>query len=79
MPTDTANLMEKIYDLFSGIYASTANNKAFLVFETLGIPISEGMFKLDPSDPAFCQPLAVASPRSRTRHRRFGAVPSYGA
>jgi hypothetical protein len=59
MPTDTANLMEKIYDLFSGIYASTASNKAFLVFETLGIPISEGMFKLDPSDPAFCQPLAV--------------------
>jgi hypothetical protein len=59
MATDTANLMGKIYDLFSGIYASTASNKAFLAFEALGIPISDGMFKLNPSDAAFCQPLAV--------------------
>ncbi len=61
MPADTSDLLQKVYDLFSSIYASTASDQAFLAFETLGIPISDGMFKLDPSDPngALLAPLAV--------------------
>jgi hypothetical protein len=61
MSTDTSDLLQKVYDLFSSVYASTASDQAFLAFETLGIPISDGMFKLDPSDPngALLAPLAV--------------------
>ena len=47
MPTSTANLMQKIYDLFSGIYATQDSGKAFLAFELAGLPLSADMFKLN--------------------------------
>lgn len=47
MPTDTTNLMEKVYDLISGIYSSTTGDASFLAFD-VGVPLSAGMFKLDP-------------------------------
>jgi hypothetical protein len=59
MPIDTTNLMQEIYDLFSNIYAKSSSKDAFLAFEVLGIPVSEGMFKLDASDNNMSQPLAV--------------------
>jgi len=46
MPTDTANLMEKVYDLFSGLYASKGNSGAFLAFE-MGVPFTKDMFTLN--------------------------------
>jgi hypothetical protein len=59
MPTDTGDLMEKVYDLFSGIYASTSGSGAFLAFEKLGVPVTPGMFKLTPTDTALSPALAV--------------------
>jgi hypothetical protein len=59
MPTDTGDLMEKVYDLFSGIYAAKAGDAAFLAFEKLGVPITPGMFKLQPTDTTFSAALAV--------------------
>lgn len=59
MPTNTGDLMEKVYDLFSGIYAATAGDGAFLAFEKLGVPITPGMFKLQPTDTTFSSALAV--------------------
>jgi hypothetical protein len=59
MPIDTANLMGEVYSLFASIYTTKAADQAFLSFEALGIPISDGMFKLNPSDTAFSPPLAV--------------------
>ncbi len=46
MPTDTANLMGKVYDLFSGLYASKGNSSAFLAFE-MGVPFTKDMFTLN--------------------------------
>ncbi len=59
MPIDPANLMGEVYSLFASIYTSKATDQAFLSFEALGIPVSDGMFKLNPSDTAFSPPLAV--------------------
>ena len=59
MPADTTNLMERIYDLLTEVYASTAGGSAFLAFEKLGVPISPGMFKLSPTDTALSPALAV--------------------
>jgi hypothetical protein len=59
MPTDTGDLMEKVYDLFSGIYAAKAGDGAFLAFEKLGVPITAGMFKLQSTDTQFSPALAV--------------------
>ena len=59
MPTDTGDLMEKVYDLFSAIYAAQAGDTAFLAFEKLGVPITAGMFKLQPTDTQFSSALAV--------------------
>jgi len=59
MPADTANLMERIYDLLSEIYSSTAGGSAFLAFEKMGVPISPGMFKLALTDAALSPALAV--------------------
>jgi hypothetical protein len=59
MPTDTGDLMQKVYDLFSGIYAAKAGDGAFLAFEKLGVPITPGMFKLQPTDTTFSAALAV--------------------
>lgn len=59
MPTDTGDLMEKVYDLFSGIYAAEAGDGAFLAFEKLGVPITPGMFKLQSTDTQFSPALAV--------------------
>jgi hypothetical protein len=46
MATDTANLMEKVYDLFSGLYASKGSHDTFLAFE-MGVPFSKDMFTLN--------------------------------
>ena len=46
MPTDTANLMQKVYDLFSALYASKGGSDAFLAFET-GVPFTKDMFTLN--------------------------------
>ncbi|MGH7125025.1 MAG: hypothetical protein ACREFI_11680, partial [Stellaceae bacterium] len=54
-----ANLMEEVYDLLSGLYTPAANGTAFLAFEKLGVPISSGMFKLQPTDTALSPALAV--------------------
>src|SRR5437016_11991161 len=51
--------MEKVYDLFSGIYAAEAGDGAFLAFEKLGVPITPGMFKLQSTDTQFSPALAV--------------------
>src|SRR5882724_6749526 len=51
--------MQKVYDLFSGIYAAKAGDGAFLEFEKLGVPITPGMFKLQPTDTQFSPALAV--------------------
>ena len=59
MPTDTGDLMEKVYDLFSAIYAAEAGDGAFLAFEKLGVPITPGMFKLQSTDTQFSPALAV--------------------
>lgn len=59
MPTDTGDLMQKVYDLFSGIYAAEAGDGAFLAFEKLGVPITPGMFKLQSTDTQFSPALAV--------------------
>jgi hypothetical protein len=59
MPTDTGDLMQKVYDLFSGIYAAKAGDGAFLAFEKLGVPITPGMFKLQSTDTQFSPALAV--------------------
>ena len=59
MPTDTGDLMEKVYDLFSSIYAAEAGDTAFLAFEKLGVPITPGMFKLQPTDTQFSSALGV--------------------
>jgi hypothetical protein len=59
MPIDPANLMGEVYSLFASIYTAKATDHALLSFEALGIPISDGMFKLNPSDAAFNPPLAV--------------------
>ncbi len=59
MPTDTTDLMGKIYDFFSSIYAASSTDKAFLAFEPLGIPITDAMFKMDQSDTTLSAPLAV--------------------
>ena len=59
MPTDTGDLMEKVYDLFSSVYAARAGDGAFLAFEKLGVPITQGMFKLQPTDTTFSAALAV--------------------
>jgi hypothetical protein len=45
MPTDTANLMQRVYDLFSALYASKGGSDAFLAFET-GVPFTRDMFTL---------------------------------
>jgi hypothetical protein len=49
--------MEKVFDLFSSIYASKAGDGAFLAFEKLGVPITPGMFKLE--DGTFSPALAI--------------------
>ena len=59
MPTGTANLMENIYDLLSGLYTPSTAGTAFLAFEKLGVPISTGMFKLQPTDAALSPALGV--------------------
>jgi hypothetical protein len=59
MPASNTNLMERIYDLLSEVYTSTAGSSAFLAFEKMGVPISPGMFKLAPTDTAFSPALAV--------------------
>lgn len=59
MPIDPANLMGEVYSLFASIYTTKATDQAFLSFEALGIPISDGMFKLNPADTALSPPLAV--------------------
>jgi len=59
MSIDPANLMSSIYSFFSSLYPSTAGGQAFLAFEPLGLPMSDDMFKLDPSDAALSPPLAV--------------------
>jgi hypothetical protein len=46
MSTDTANLMQKVYDLFSALYASKGVADAFLAFET-GVPFTKDMFTLN--------------------------------
>jgi hypothetical protein len=51
--------MEKVFDLFSNIYKSSAGDGAFLAFEKLGVPITQGMFKLQPTDTTFSTALAV--------------------
>lgn len=59
MPADNENLMERIYDLLTEIYSSTAGGSAFLAFEKMGVPVSPGMFKLALTDTALSPALAV--------------------
>ena len=59
MPSGTANLKDEVYDLLSGLYTPAAGGTAFLAFEKLGVPISSGMFKLQPTDTALSPALAV--------------------
>lgn len=58
MPTDTVDLIQKVHDVFAGAYAKIASDEAFLAFEPMGIPLPDGMFKLDAAS-AYCPPLAV--------------------
>ena len=59
MATDSANLIGQVYDLLASTYAASRSDQAFLAFEALGMPISDGMFKLSPTDKAFSPALAV--------------------
>jgi hypothetical protein len=59
MPIDTSNLMGEIYDTFSKAYAKAKNDQAFMAFEVLGIPMTDGMFRLNATDTAYCPPLAI--------------------
>lgn len=59
MATDSANLIGQVYDLLASTYAASQTDQAFLAFEALGMPISDGMFKLSPTDKVFSPALAV--------------------
>src|SRR4051794_36422653 len=59
MPIDTSNLMGEIYDVFSKIYAKVKSDQAFMAFEVLGLPMTDGMFKLNSTDTDYTAPLAV--------------------
>jgi hypothetical protein len=59
MPVNTTDLMQNIYDLFTGIYATSSGSSARLAFEKLGVPISTTMFKLNQADTALSPALAV--------------------
>jgi hypothetical protein len=59
MPIDTSNLMGEIYDTFSKAYAKAKNDQAVMAFEVLGIPMTDGMFRLNATDTAYCPPLAI--------------------
>jgi hypothetical protein len=59
MPTDTSDLMGKVYDFFSGVYASVSTKQAFLAFEPLGLPMPSASFKDNPADTVLDPALAV--------------------
>ncbi len=59
MPVNTTDLMQNIYDLFTGIYAASNGAGAALAFERLGVPISTSMFRINPADTALSPALAV--------------------
>jgi hypothetical protein len=59
MSVDPAHLMEEVYNLLSNVYSSSASKQAILAFEAFGLPISDAMFKLNPSDATLSAPLAV--------------------
>jgi hypothetical protein len=58
MPVSTTDLMQKIYEVFASAYAARANGSAFLAFEKLGVPLTDGMFKLNETDAAESPALA---------------------
>jgi hypothetical protein len=59
MPISTADLMGRVYDLFTSLYPSSGAGIPFLAFEKLGVPISPDMFRLHEDDTASSPALAV--------------------
>jgi hypothetical protein len=59
MPVDPAHLMDEVYNLLTNTYAASAGKQALLAFESFGIPISDTMFKVNPSDTTLSPALAV--------------------
>jgi hypothetical protein len=58
MSIDTVNLIQHVYDVFYTAYSKVTSNQAFLAFEPIGIPLSDGMFKLG-TPPDYCPALAI--------------------
>jgi hypothetical protein len=61
MSVSTTDLMQKVYSVFAAAYAARGNGTAFLAFEKLGVPLTDGMFKLNETDAA--QSPAIARER----------------
>ena len=62
MSDDITNLMQQIQNYFLHLYSqqsSVAPESTFLSFEPIGTPITDDMFKLNPSDTTYSRPLAV--------------------
>lgn len=59
MPTDPADLMGQVYDLFTSLYPTTGGSATFLAFERPGLPISADMFKENPGAGALSPALAI--------------------
>ncbi len=59
MPTDTSDLLGKVYDFFSGVYAAASTKQAFLAFEPLGLPMPSESFKDNATDTTLDPALAI--------------------
>ncbi len=62
MSDDVTNLVQQMHDYFLQLYAQQNNvstDNTFLSFEPIGTPITDDMFKLNPSDTTYSRPLAV--------------------
>ena len=59
MPTDPSDLMGKVYDYFSGLYATASKTQAFLAFEPLGLPMPASSFKDNATDAALDPAMAT--------------------
>ena len=59
MSQDDVDLLGKLYDLLTQIYARAHSDEAFLAFDPFGLPIPSDLFKLNPDDVAPSDSLAV--------------------
>lgn len=59
MPSNIADAMQSVRDVFSDLYAQRYGHGAFLAFEALGVPVTPSMFRLKPDDPQLSPALGV--------------------